>query len=131
MAEEVNYKVKFMEHYYNTKKCGWDVNYVDVVVYDNKKNPLLYIESKDTAANEQEKRRALAQAVLTNKKQPLNLSKSAVICKDKDANDVLIEIDCTSNDVLYNNDINWEKDCTAVIVCFQKRYRGICRNKSY
>jgi len=110
MSGEVNYKKDFIDRYYNIKKCKFDINYADVILLDNKGSEILYIESKPNIPNEQAKRKALAQAVLTNKKQNKPLTRCAVIFADKDDTDTLIEIDCSDNSVLYNNDINWAKE---------------------
>lgn len=110
MAEEVNYKVKFMDKYYRSKNCDFDIDKVDIVVKNTKGKTLLYIESKNYIYNEQEKRKALAQIILTDKQQKQPLTKVALIYIDKENNDNLIEIDCGDDSVLHNNDINWDKE---------------------
>ena len=83
---------------------------VDVLLKDKKGNHILYIESKYIITNESLHRQALAQTILTNKKQTQILSRVALIYQDKDENDILELIDCTDNSVMYNNDINWEAE---------------------
>lgn len=55
-------------------------------------------------------RQALAQVILTNKKQTAILSRVALIYKDSAQNDNLELIDCSDNSVMYNNDINWNAE---------------------
>lgn len=105
---EVNYKVWFAQKYFNIELCQFDVlNEVDVLLLDKRGNNLLYIESKETI-NETEKRKALAQVILTNKKQRHILSNVGLIYRDaSDGSDCFILIDCSDNSIMYNNDINW------------------------
>ena len=110
MPTEVNYKVKFIEKYFKSKNCDFDIDKVDIVVKNSKKQPILYIESKNYIFNEQDKRKALAQIILTDKKQTKQLTKVALIFKDKENNDNLIEIDCSEDSILHNNDFNWDKE---------------------
>ena len=110
MPEEINYKVKFMDKYYKSKNCDFDIDKIDIVVKNTNKKALLYIESKNYIFNEQDKRKALAQIVLTDKQQKQQLTKIAVIYIDKENNDNLIEIDCSDDSILHNNDINWDKE---------------------
>ncbi|MBR3628762.1 MAG: hypothetical protein IKN42_07990, partial [Elusimicrobia bacterium] len=108
---EVNYKKDFCEKYFD--KGTWDLdvlNQVDVLLKDKKQNILLYIESKFTITNETSHRKALAQVILTNKKQTAILNRVALIYKDEHNNDILELIDCSDNSVMYNNDINWNKE---------------------
>lgn len=109
--EEVNYKKNFCEKYFD--KGTWDLdvlNQVDVLLKDKKQNILLYIEAKFTITNESSYRKALAQVVLTNKKQKAILNRVALIYQDEHNNDILELIDCSDNSVMYNNDINWNKE---------------------
>lgn len=108
---EVNYKKNFCEKYFD--KGTWDLdvlNQVDVLLKDKKENILLYIESKYIISNESQRRQALAQVILTNKKQKSVLSRVALIYQDISKNDVLELIDCSDNSVMYNNDINWNSE---------------------
>ena len=106
--EEVNYKKNFCEKYFDKRTWDFDVlNKVDVLLKDKKGNILLYIESKFSISNETLHRQALAQVILTNKKQKAILNKVALIYQDEQQNDVLELIDCSDNSVMYNNDINW------------------------
>ena len=111
MSEEVNYKTKFCEKYFD--KGTWDLDVlkqVDVLLKDKQGNTLLYIESKHVIANETERRSALAQVILTNKKQEAILSQVALIYLDTEGNDVLELIDCSDDAIMHNNDINWKKE---------------------
>ena len=110
-STEVNYKKNFCEKYFD-KGC-WDLdvlNQVDVLLKDKKENILLYIESKYVISNETLHRQALAQVILTNKKQKSVLNRVALIYQDSSKNDVLELIDCSDNSVMYNNDINWNSE---------------------
>ena len=109
--EEVNYKKDFCEKYFD--KDTWDLdvlNQVDVLLKDKKGNILLYIEAKYLIQNESVHRQALAQVILTNKKQESVLSYVALIYQDYQKNDVLEYIDCSDNSIMYNNDINWKAE---------------------
>ena len=111
ISQEVNYKKNFCEKYFD--KGSWDLdvlNQVDILLKDKKENPLLYIESKFQIKNESSRRQALAQTILTNKKQVAILSKVALIYQDEFNNDILEFIDCSDNSVMYNNDINWKSE---------------------
>ena len=114
MAErstEVNYKKNFCEKYFD--KGVWDLdvlNHVDVLLKDKKENYLLYIESKYIISTESLHSQALAQVILTNKKQKSILSRVALIYQDNEQNDVLELIDCSDDSVMYNNDINWKEE---------------------
>ncbi|MBR1527204.1 MAG: hypothetical protein IJ640_11210 [Prevotella sp.] len=111
MASEVNYKKDFCERYFDKDKWLLDVlNQVDVLLVNNRKLPLLYIESKFQITNEQQWRKAIAQTVLTNKKQDTILSRVALIYQDEQKNDILELIDCSDDSVMYNNDINWHAE---------------------
>lgn len=110
-SEEVNYKKNFCEKYFDKGRWDLDVlNQVDVLLKDKKGSPLLYIESKYIITNEAHRRQALAQAILTNKKQDSVLSRVALVYQDADRNDVLELIDCSEDSVMYNNDINWKAE---------------------
>ena len=60
--------------------------------------------------NETDLRKALAQVILTNKKQQHILNKVALIYRDKENNDILKLIDCSDDSIMYNNDINWKQE---------------------
>lgn len=108
---EVNYKKEFCQKYFDKETWDLDVlNRVDVLLKDKKGNYLLYIESKYRISDETAHRHALAQVILTNKKQERVLTHVALIYMDADGNDVLEYIDCSDNSVMYNNDFNWEKE---------------------
>ena len=110
-SEEVNYKKNFCEKYFNRGTWDLDVlNEVDVHLKDKKGNTILYIETKYLIANETEHRKALAQTILTNKKQIVILDRVALVYQDKDGNDVFELIDCSDNSVMYNNDCNWSEE---------------------
>ncbi len=110
-SEEVNYKKNFCEKYFD--KGTWDLDVlkqVDIHLKDKKGRTLLYIESKYVIANETSHRQALAQAILTNKKQDSILSRVALVYQDKKGDDILELIDCSEDSVMYNNDFNWNAE---------------------
>ena len=110
-SSEANFKKNFCEKYFD--KGTWDVdvlNQVDVLLKDKKGNKLLYIETKEIIRNETSRRQALAQVILTNKKQEAILNKVALVYMDADHNNILELIDCSDNSVMYNNDINWKAE---------------------
>ena len=111
MNSEDNFRKDFCLRYFD-EGC-WkleDLNKVDVHLTNKKGQTLLYIESKTSITNESDHRRAIAQTVLTNRKQDTILSHIALIYQNAKKNDVLELIDCSDNSVMYNNDINWEKE---------------------
>lgn len=117
-SEEVNYKKNFCQRYFN--KDTWDLDVlreVDVLLKNKKGESLLYIEAKFLISNETDYRRALAQTILTNKKQESILSRVALIYQDEKHNDVLELIDCSDNSVMYNNDINWKEEKASSPTC--------------
>ena len=106
--EEVNWKKGFCERYFDSGVWDLDVlNQVDVLLKDKRGQALLYIESKFQITNETQHRQALAQLVLTNRKQDAPLGLVALIYQNADNIDTLDLVDCSDNSVLYNNDINW------------------------
>jgi hypothetical protein len=110
-SEEVNYKKNFCLKYFG--KDGWDLDVlheVDVLLKDKNGRYLLYIEAKFSITSMSELRKALAQVIITNKKQDAKLSHVALIYQDEQKNDVLLYIDCSEDAVLYNNDINWKAE---------------------
>lgn len=108
---EINYKLQFCQKYFGKNTHSLDVlNEVDILLTDKKGNYLLYIESKYVISNDTQHLRALAQVILTNKKQKAILNKVAIIYMDSSRNDVLELIDCSDNSVMYNNDINWKAE---------------------
>jgi hypothetical protein len=79
-SEEVNYKKNFCEKYFEKSTWSLDVlNQVDVLLQDKRGRFLLYIESKHRITNEQQRRRVIAQVILTNKKQEAVLNRVAII----------------------------------------------------
>ena len=108
---EVNYKVEFAKKYFDDRYCQFDVlNQVDIVLFNKKQEAVLYVESKFLIANQIDIKRALAQTILTNKKQKHILSRVALIYKDQEGDDVMYLIDCSHDGVMYNNDINWNQE---------------------
>ncbi len=108
---ETNYKSKFCEKYFD--KNAWDLdvlNQVDILLKDALGKYLLYIESKYQILNETEHQKALAQIILTNKKQKQILSYVALIFQDENDNDILELIDCSDDSVMFNNDFNWQAE---------------------
>lgn len=107
-SEEVNYKKNFCEKYFDKDTWSLDVlNQVDVLLVDRKGRYLLYIESKYKISNGVQRKRAIAQVILTNKKQDAILSHVAIIYFNEHKDDILELIDCSDDSVMYNNDINW------------------------
>ncbi|WP_270984714.1 hypothetical protein [Campylobacter upsaliensis] len=107
-SDEIDYKVKFSQEYFNPKLCKYDNERIDIILLDKKGNPLLYIEAKVTL-NPQERAKALAQVVLTNKKQKQILNHLALIYKEN-GNDVLEFIELLDDSVMFNNDFHWESE---------------------
>lgn len=108
---EVDFKKNFCMKYFNPGSWNLDVlNQVDVLLLGKKERFLLYIESKTEIRSEAERREAIAQVVLTNKKQDAILSLIGLIYQDGDGNDVMELIDCSDDSVMYNNDINWRAE---------------------
>ncbi|EAL3905679.1 hypothetical protein A0Y88_02780 [Campylobacter upsaliensis] len=107
-SDEIDYKVKFSQEYFNPKLCKYDNERIDIILLDKKGNPLLYIEAKVTL-NPQERAKALAQVVLTNKKQKQILNHLALIYKEN-GNDILEFIELLDDSVMFNNDFHWESE---------------------
>ena len=102
-SEEVNYKKNFCEKYFDKGTWNLDVlNQVDVLLLDRKGRSLLYIESKYKITNEIQRRRAIAQVILTNKKQDSILSRVAIIYLNEQNDDILELIDCSDDSVMFN-----------------------------
>lgn len=110
-SEEVNFKKDFCERYFDKGTWSLDVlNKVDVLLEDRKGRYLLYIESKYKITNETQRRGAIAQVILTNKKQTAILSCVAIIYMNEKNDDILELIDCSDDSVMYNNDVNWSSE---------------------
>lgn len=108
---EIDFKVHFAERYFDKNCCQYDINFVDLLLYNDNGQVILYIESKDhLTPNTEPWRQALAQIILTNKRQKAILNQVALIYKDPDDNDILELIDCSQNAVMFNNDINWKAE---------------------
>ena len=108
---EVDFKTKFCEKYFDKNTWDLDVlNQVDVLLKDKNGDALLYIESKFKIENENAHRTALAQVILTNKKQKKILSRVALIYQDIENNDILELLDCSDDSVMFNNDFNWQAE---------------------
>ena len=108
---EVDFKTKFCEKYFDKNTWDLDVlNQVDVLLKDKNGDALLYIESKFKIENENAHRAALAQVILTNKKQKKILSRVALIYQDSENNDILELLDCSDDSVMFNNDFNWNSE---------------------
>lgn len=108
-SDEIDYKVKFTQEYFNPKLCKYDNERRDIILLDKKGNPLLYIEAKTALPNAQARAKALAQVVLTNKKQKHILNHLALIYKEN-GNDVLEFIELLDDSVMFNNDFHWESE---------------------
>ena len=110
-SKEVNYKKDFCLRYFDVGTWELDVLHeVDILLHDKKNRPLLYIEAKDHINSDAEHKKALAQTVITHKKQDLPLSYIALIYPNKKKQDTLELIDCLDNSIMYNNDINWKAE---------------------
>ncbi|MEB2791510.1 hypothetical protein Q9Q54_03855 [Campylobacter upsaliensis] len=107
-SDEIDHKVKFSQEYFNSKLCKYDNERRNIILFDKKGNPLLYIEAKVTL-NPQERAKALAQVVLTNKKQKHILNHLALIYKEN-GSDVLEFIELLDDSVMFNNDFHWESE---------------------
>ena len=111
--EELDYRVKFCLKYLG--KTGWKVetlNRVDVLLHTKADRPLLYIESKERiSCDGEERRKAIAQVLLTNKKQEKILSKVAILYYDtKFDRDVLELIDCEDSDIMFAPEVKWDAE---------------------
>lgn len=113
-SEEKSYQKKYCDKYFG--KNNWDqevLNRVDVLLKGKRGESLLYIEFKYRISAINNHRKALAQTILTNKKQKHILDRVALAYMDVEGNDVLELIDCSDNSVMYNNDINWEAETAS------------------
>lgn len=109
--EELDYRVKFCQKYFG--KSGWKVetlNRVDVLLHDRRERPLLYIESKERInCDGEERRKAIAQILLTNKRQEIPLGRVAILYFDiKHERDMLEVIDCSDNSVMMCPEVKWD-----------------------
>ena len=112
--EEKSYQKKYCDKYFG--KSNWDqevLNNVDVLLKGRRGQTLLYIEFKYVLSGFSDHRKALAQTILTNKKQEHILDKVALAYKSTDGHDILELIDCSDNSVMYNNDIRWEAETAS------------------
>lgn len=109
VSQEMDYKRYFCDKYFANLDYHFDINFIDVVV-NKYNNPFLYIEFKNIIFNDNDRKRALAQIILTNKIQKHILNKVAIAYKDENNDDILIYIDCSDNSIMYHNDINWNKE---------------------
>lgn len=111
--EEKSYQLKFCEKYFG--KGNWDqevLNHVDVLLKGRRGQNLLYIEFKYVLGgqNTPNHQKALAQTILTNKKQQHILDRVALAYMTEDGRNALEIIDCSDNSIMFNNDINWEAE---------------------
>jgi len=108
---EVDYKVRFASKYFSKGFCEFDVlNQVDILLKDKCDKYILYIESKYIITNDGDLKKALAQTILTNKKQEHILNKVSLIYKNEANDDIMVLIDCSDDSIMYNNDINWKAE---------------------
>lgn len=113
-SEEKSYQKKYCDKYFG--KNNWDqevLNRVDVLLKGKRGQTLLYIEFKYRLSGVNDHRKALAQTILTNKKQKHILDQVALAYMSAEGDDVLELIDCSDNSVMYNNDINWEAETAS------------------
>ena len=111
--EEIDYRVKFCLKYFG--KTGWKVETlerVDVLLHTKAGRPLLYIESKERINGDgEERRKAIAQVLLTNRKQKMLLDKVAILYYDTKHNrDMLELIDCSDNNVMFAPEVKWDAE---------------------
>lgn len=111
-SQEMDYKTKFCLKYFG--KTGWrlDIDRVDVRIETKAQRPLLYIETKHRIiADGEQRRKAIAQAILTNKQQ-INMSpRVAIAYYDKiNERDMLELIDCLDDDVMDCPEVKWEHE---------------------
>ena len=110
-SEEVNYKKNFCLKYFDKDTWDFDVlNEVDILLKKKNGKTLLYIEAKHKIFSDSKRRDTIAQVILTNHKQDSILDHVAIIYQNKFGDDVLEYIDCSGDSVMYNNDINWDKE---------------------
>ncbi len=109
-SEEMNFRKDFCEKYFGKGTWAIEKNQVDVLLTDKKGKILLYIESKFKITNEAQRRKAIAQVILTNRKQNAILNRVAIIYQNANGDNVLELIDCSEDSVMYNNDINWSAE---------------------
>lgn len=111
-SQETDYKAKFCLKYFG--KTGWrlDVDRVDVRIETKAERPLLYIEAKDRISSDgEERRKAIAQILLTNKLQEKMLNKVALLYYDtKNNRDMLELIDCSDDDVMFAPEVKWDAE---------------------
>ncbi len=109
-SEEKNYQKNYCNKYFGKNNWDQEVNHVDVLLKGKRGENLLYIEFKYRLGNLQLHRKALAQTIITNKKQQHILDHVALAYMTEDGRDVLEIIDCSDNSVMFNNDINWDAE---------------------
>ena len=112
-SEEKKYQKEFCDRYFRNTAWDQEVNRVDVVLKGKRGQNLLYIEFKYQISGQQAHRKALAQTILTNKKQKHILDHVALAYRSETGEDVLELIDCSENSVMFNNDINWEAETAS------------------
>lgn len=112
-SEEKNYQKKFCDKYFGKSTWEQEVNCVDVVLKGKRGQNLLYIEFKYELRGEQARRQALAQTIITNKKQTHILDRVALAYRNESGHDKIEIIDCSDNSVMYNNDINWDAETAS------------------
>lgn len=112
-SEEKKYQKQFCDRYFGKTTWDQEVNRVDVVLKGKRGQNLLYIEFKYLLNGQQAHRKALAQIIITNKKQRHILDHVALAYLSENGDDVLELIDCSENAVMFNNDINWEAETAS------------------
>lgn len=107
---EMDYKSKFCLKYFGKTGYRFDVDHVDVRIETKSKRPLLYIEAKEKiSCDGEERRKAIAQILLTNKKQAFQLGQVGILYYDKDNNrDMLELIDCGDDSVMRCPEVKWD-----------------------
>ena len=111
-SQEMDYRTKFCLKFFG--KTGWriDIDRVDVRIETKAQRPLLYIETKHRIIVDGEQRRkAIAQILLTNKQQVNMSPRVAIAYYDKiNERDMLELIDCHDNDVMHCPEVKWDSE---------------------
>ena len=110
-SQEVDYKTKFCLKYFG--KTGWrlDIDYVDVRLENRSGRPILYIEAKDKInCDGEDRRRAIAQAILTNKRQNLPLDKIGILYYDTKHERDMLELIVCDDSVLFCPEVKWHAE---------------------
>ena len=127
-TSEQDIKMTFESNFLKGGTYHNEVNRVDIVIHTevdpirdingnedvektiNSARSLLYIEAKRHITSDSARRKAYAQAVLTNKLQPRPINKLGVLYLDGSSIMHLDVINISDDNILYNDDINWDSE---------------------